>query len=253
MVAMTLPLHCAAERPFCVCQLLHFCQLLSNPSIDLKLEYNFGKPMKRRFQRFIVHVEILSTFHARVKYISVKIMPLKPLGQCGQTTPKSPCSPWGTWTPSNTWMPWVTPLTTPNDSSIAARTSAQLRNKGPIGYNGTPQIHPFDDHHPIYYTHPSTDPTHQPRRHPHPISCFATVQFPDRHTDTHTDRQMGRRQVRNMSAYANYMESDALIMLVHAKTRHHFAEYIKTRPVENSLHALIHRWDVELLVNINIS
>ena len=53
------------------------------------------------------------------------------------------------WTPSNTSM--LGP--TPNDSSIAVRTSAQLRNKVPIGYNGTPQIHlqncpfPFDDHH----------------------------------------------------------------------------------------------------------
>jgi len=44
--------------------------------------------------------------------------------------------------PSNTWMPGPTPLTTPNDSSIAARTSTQRRNKVPIGYNGTPQIHP---------------------------------------------------------------------------------------------------------------
>ena len=52
-VAMTSLLHHAAERPFCVCQLLHFCQLLSNPSTDLKLEYISKKPMKRRFQRCI--------------------------------------------------------------------------------------------------------------------------------------------------------------------------------------------------------
>ena len=53
------PLHRAAECPFCVCQLLHFCQLLSNPSIDLELEYIFGKPMKRRFQRCIVRIRIV--------------------------------------------------------------------------------------------------------------------------------------------------------------------------------------------------
>jgi len=39
----------------------------------------------------------------------------------------------------------------------------------------------------IEYTHPSTDPTHHPKQHPDPISCFATLHFPDRHTD----RQMG--------------------------------------------------------------
>jgi len=55
-------LHCAAERPFCVYQLLHFCQLLSNPSINLELQFIFGKPMKRRFQRCIFHMEVLSTF-----------------------------------------------------------------------------------------------------------------------------------------------------------------------------------------------
>ena len=54
--------------------------------------------------------------------------------------------------PSNTWMPGPTTLTTPNESSIAVRTSTQRHNKVPIGYNGTPQIHPkmplpFDDHH----------------------------------------------------------------------------------------------------------
>ena len=71
MVAMTSPLHRAAERPFCVCQLLHFCQLLSNSSVDLEFECICGKPMKRRFQRCIVRTEILATFHPRVEYISV--------------------------------------------------------------------------------------------------------------------------------------------------------------------------------------
>jgi len=44
--------------------------------------------------------------------------------------------------PSNTWVPGPTPLTTPNDSSISLRNSTQRRNKVPINYNGTPQIHP---------------------------------------------------------------------------------------------------------------
>jgi len=64
-------------------------------------------------------------------------------------------------------MPWVTPLTTPHDSSIAALTSAQLRNKAPIGYKGTLQIHPqncsflFDDHYP-HLIHLSLDRPHSP-------------------------------------------------------------------------------------------
>jgi len=43
-------------------------------------------------------------------------------------------------------------------------------------------IHTFLDH-----------PSHHPKRHPDPISRFATVHFPDTHrqTDRPTDRQMG--------------------------------------------------------------
>ena len=52
------------------------------------------------------------------------------------------------------------------------------------------QPYPFDDHHLHLYTHPSTDPTLHPKRHPDPISRFATVHFPDRQTDTHTDRHV---------------------------------------------------------------
>jgi len=71
---------------------------------------------------------------------------------------------------------------------------AQLCNKVPIGYNGTPQIHPqncrfpFDDHHPHLIHHYSTDRTHHPKRHPDPISRFVTVHFPDTQTDRPTDR-----------------------------------------------------------------
>ena len=63
---------------FCVKPLLHFCKFLVN--FDLKPDYFFGKPMNRRFKRYIVRTEILSTFHARVEYISVKNTPFKPMG-----------------------------------------------------------------------------------------------------------------------------------------------------------------------------
>jgi len=93
MVAMTSPLQHAAEGPFCESQLLHFCQLLSNPSINLELEYIFGKPMKRRFQRCIVRTQILSTFHAQVKYISVIKYAIEAIGPIGandhKTTPST--------------------------------------------------------------------------------------------------------------------------------------------------------------------
>jgi len=68
-------------------------------------------------------------------------------------------------------------------------TLAQLCNKVLTGYNGMPHIYPqncpfpFDDHHPIYYTHPSTDTTHLTKWHPNPINRFATIHFLDRQTD----------------------------------------------------------------------
>jgi len=88
--------HCktCCKRPFCMLHYgtLHYIKILSEkcknctsvtlhllhtflpialkPSIDLELEYIFGKPMKYRFQRYFVHMQLLSTFHAGVKYIS---------------------------------------------------------------------------------------------------------------------------------------------------------------------------------------
>jgi len=103
-------------------------------------------------------MEIPSTFHVRVEYISVrKIRHSAHSNQWGVNAEKSPKQllplvaheP-----PSNTWMPGPSPLNMPNDRSIGSRTSAKLCNKVPIGYNGMPQIHPqncpfpFDDHHP---------------------------------------------------------------------------------------------------------
>jgi len=110
MVAMTSQLHRAAERPFCVCQLLHFFQLLSNPSIDLELEYIFGKPMKCRFQRCIVCTQILSTFHARVAYISVTKYAIQTIGLIGENDPK--IHPFLWHVDPHTWILEVTPLTT---------------------------------------------------------------------------------------------------------------------------------------------
>jgi len=77
--------------------------------------YFFGKPINRHFQRYIVSVEMLSTFHARFKYITVKNMPFKATGM--KNPPNLPftlehldCT--------NTPIPRLTPLTTPNGIRI---------------------------------------------------------------------------------------------------------------------------------------
>ena len=65
---------------------------------------------------------------------------------------------------------------------------------------------------PIWYTHPSTDPTYHSKHHPDPISRFAIIHFPDRQIDRQTDRQMDR-QLCTKSAYALFIiriMSDAL-------------------------------------------
>jgi len=47
-----------------------FLQIFHKPQIDLELYCIFRKPMKRRFQRYIVRMEIMSTFHVWVVHIS---------------------------------------------------------------------------------------------------------------------------------------------------------------------------------------
>ena len=174
--------------------------------------------MKCRFQWCIVHTKILSTFHARVEYISVTKYAIETIGPMWANDPKIYPFHLGTWTPSNTWMPGMTQLTT-NDSSIAASTSTQLRNKGPIGYNGTPQIHPQNCPSPSTIITPSNKPI--PRPTPITIPNGIRIQsanlpqntlWTDWPKDRQTDR-WSRRMFHNMSApLAMLIESDALIM-----------------------------------------
>ena len=88
----------------------------------------------------------------------------------------------------------------------ARRFRTTFTQQSPIGYNGTPQIHiktalslPRSPPHLI--THPSTDPTHHPKRSRGPISRFATIHFLDTQTDRQTDT-LYKRQVYFESAYA---------------------------------------------------
>jgi len=68
---------------------------------------------------------------------------------------KPPLSLGGYGFPSNTPIPWLTPLTIPNGISIDSCNFAQLCHKVPIGYNGMPHIYSqncpflFDNLHPI--------------------------------------------------------------------------------------------------------
>ena len=117
MVAMTSPLHRNVHFACVVCQLLHFCQMLSNPSIDLELEYIFRKPMKRRFQQCIVRPEINLFMHESNTFL-LQNTPLKPLSQWGKQPQNPPISLEARGPTSNTWMPGPTLLTTPNSIQI---------------------------------------------------------------------------------------------------------------------------------------
>jgi len=64
---------------------------------------------------------------------------------------------------------------------------------------------------PAYYTHPTTDPTHLPKRHPDTVSRFATVHFRDRQTDRQTSHMarcvtfaVARIRVGNRRNYAYF-------------------------------------------------
>ena len=91
----------------------------------------------------------------------------------------------------------------------------RARRKGPISYNGTPQIHPkltlpFDNHHP-HLIHPYQAQPHSP---PQMASGFNQPFCHNTLSGTHTHTQRwSRRQVHNMSApLAMLIESDTLII-----------------------------------------
>ena len=128
--------------------------------------------------------------------INCMVLKIRCSDQFGQKPPK-PLFPLEAPELLSTRMPNLTPLTTPNDILIGSQTSAQLCITCSIGFNGTPNCtppkncpFPFDYHHPIYTPIP-VDPTHQPKRHPDPISHFAIDHFPDRLRGRQTYRQMG--------------------------------------------------------------
>jgi len=122
--------------------LLHFShEFLFNPHFDLdELDYIIRKGIWHRIQRYTMRTEILSTFHTRVECISQRHYTHIETNACPDVEKcQKPCQLEARGLPSNTWMPGPTRA---NDSSFARCTSTQRRNKVPIGYNGTLQIHP---------------------------------------------------------------------------------------------------------------
>ena len=120
--------------------------------------------------------------------------PFKRMGVQMLKNPRNRLFPFRHVNPSNTSMPWPTPLTMPNDISIGSRTVTHQCNKGPICYNGMHRIHPhncpvpFDDHQP-HLIHSSLDRPHciQIQSAVLPQYTFQT----NRQTDRQTNRQMG--------------------------------------------------------------
>jgi len=114
-----------------------FLPIAVKPSIDLELEYIFGKPMKQI--PMISRTEILSIFHARVEYISVTKYAIETIGPMRQTTPKSTL-------PLDARGPISIPGVTPSPHQTTARSVCALphnyTNKGPFGYVGCPNFTP---------------------------------------------------------------------------------------------------------------
>ena len=78
-----------------------FLQISDKPQLHSpEPDYFFGRPMNRRFQWYIVHIEIQSTFHARGEYMRHSNQWTKK-----RKTSRSP--KWGTWTPSNSLHPSI--------------------------------------------------------------------------------------------------------------------------------------------------
>jgi len=64
---------------------LHLFTFILNTHFDLEPDCIIRKPIKQRFQRYIVHTEMFSPFHARVEYNTVTL-PFQTNGtECAQT------------------------------------------------------------------------------------------------------------------------------------------------------------------------
>ena len=115
---------------FFVKSLLHFCKFLIHHNFDLKTDCIFKKPIKRRIQRYTVHMEILSTFYIRDESISVKKKySIQTNGAFGNRDPHL------------IHIPWPTQLTTPKMASWSIDAlSHNYVTKSPLIAMGRPTI-----------------------------------------------------------------------------------------------------------------
>ena len=94
-------------------------EFLFNPPFDLEPDYIIRKPLLHRIQRYILRREILSTFHTRVDNRSIRHF-------CNVFTPKFSLPLRRSPPKSNTPLPSLTTLTTPNGIRIQSPVSPLL-------------------------------------------------------------------------------------------------------------------------------
>jgi len=144
------------EGPFCV------CTFLLNPHFDLEPGYIIIKPMKHRFQRYIVHGETLSTFHTQSNTFLSKqyvIPTIETNGGANAEKCQKPCQKQplplearGPHLIRQCLDPPHSPCQTTARSFTHFRTTTQqsphwLQQDAPNSPQNCP--FPFDDHHPI--------------------------------------------------------------------------------------------------------
>jgi len=120
----------AARRDFFVKSLLHFSKFLVNANFDLLAKYILRKRNKYRFRWYIDCTEMLSIFHARVEYTCFSNTLTNAIQTNGEkkTFTTSP-SPFYMRTPSNTPIPRLTQLATPNAIQIQSAVFPQFTHR----------------------------------------------------------------------------------------------------------------------------
>jgi len=183
---------------------LHYCKFRANSNIDRELYCIFGKTMKRRFQRYLVRTEILSTFHVWIECISVrKIRHYAHSNQWWRKCRKIPETAPSLGEREPDPVQYAHPSTDPThhakrqlDWFTHYHTTMQ---QSPLRLQWDAQLHlqnclfPFDDHY-LYLIHLSLDRPYSPFQTASGSNqpfCHSTLsRQTDRPTDTHAHRQM---------------------------------------------------------------